>query len=382
MNNFTFHNPTKIVFGKGSIAKTSSLIPKERRILLTYGGGSIKRNGVFDQVARALEQHTFFEFGGIEPNPRYETLMRAVELAKSERADYLLSVGGGSTLDGTKFIASALCYQGDDPWKILTNTLPVEKATPIGCILTLAATGSESNGYAVISRNSTDEKLAFGSPLLYPQFAILDPETTYTLPDRQTANGIVDAFVHVLEQYLTYPVGSPLQDRQAEAILCTLIEEGPKAMANPKDYSARANIMWCATQALNGLISCGVPQDWATHEIGHELTAFYGIDHAQSLAIVLPGMLRHRRQQKGDKIAQFAERVWGVNLKDRKACIDAAIAETEKFFRSLGVGTTLSDHGITQGIERIGLRFEERGRRIGEHGDMGKADIDAILQLC
>ena len=318
MLNFTYHNPVQIVFGKGSIAELPKLVPAEAKMLLTYGGGSIKRNGVYEQVTPRPAGRRMIEFGGIEPNPRYETCLKAVELARAEGVEFLLAVGGGSVVDGTKFIAAAVPYKGKDPWDMLTNWIRVPaNPLPLGCVLTLPATGSEMNGGAVISRNATQEKLYFVSPRTFPRFSILDPETTYSLPPRQTANGIVDALVHTTEQYLTYPADAPLQDRQAEAILLTLIEEGPKALADPQNYAVRANLMWCATQALNGLIGCGVPQDWTTHMIGHELTALYGIDHAQSLALVLPGTLRHQRQRKRAKLLQYAQRVWNLRRRQR-----------------------------------------------------------------
>jgi len=299
MDNFTYYNPVKIVFGRRSIAQLPRLVPAGAKILLTYGGGSIKRNGVYDQVVAALKKNPPAEFAGIEPNPRYETCMKAVERVRAEGFDFLLAIGGGSVLDGTKFIAAASVYKGKDPWDMMFNPARVPAdALPIGCVMTLPATGSEMNGGAVITREATKDKLAVRSSHLFPRFSILDPETTFTLPPRQTANGVVDAFVHVMEQYLTYPADAPLQDRQAEAILLTLVEEGPKALAEPWNYVVRASLMWCATQALNGLIGCGVPQDWATHAIGHELTALYGIDHAQSLAIILPGMMQQQIDRK------------------------------------------------------------------------------------
>lgn len=383
MLNFTYHNPVKIVFGKDTISELKELIPPDRKILITYGGGSIKKNGVYDQVKQALGNHTVFEFGGIEPNPVYETLMRAVSLAKTHKIDFLLSVGGGSVLDGTKFIAGAIPYAGADPWDLVIGTAPVEKAVPIGCVITLSATGSEMNGYAVISRSSTQEKRAFGHPLLYPQFSILDPVVTFSLSDRQIRNGIVDPFVHVTEQYLTYDVNAPLQDRQAEAVLLTLIEEGPKALANPHDYSVRANLMWSATQALNGLIGCGVPQDWATHMIGHELTALYGIDHGQSLAVVLPGVLKHQKHNKLRKLVTYAHRVWNIRngSDDQKA--DAAIQKTADFFRSIGVPTTLKEYKIpAECCETVANRIDARGMPLGEHGAIGKKEIREILTLC
>lgn len=383
MLNFKYHNPTQIVFGRGSIAELPKLIPAEAKVLMTYGGGSIKQNGVYDQVARAMQGRTMLEFGGIEPNPRYETCMKAVELVRAESVDFLLAVGGGSVIDGTKFIAAAVPYKGKDPWDMMLMWPRVPaNPLPIGCVLTLPATGSEMNGGSVITRESTKEKLFFVVQQSFPRFSILDPETTYSLPPRQMANGIVDTFAHTIEQYLTYPAGTPLQDRQAEAVLLTLIEEGPKAMANPQDYAVRANLMWCATQALNGLIGCGVPQDWATHMIGHELTALYGIDHAQSLAVVLPGMLRHQRAPKRAKLLQYADRVWQLRDGDEDARIDQAIDRTEHFFRSLGVATRLADYKIPhEAIELVAGRVAKRRTKLGEHQDVGEQEVKEILTL-
>ena len=383
MQNFTYYNPTTLVFGKGSIARLSTLLPGKAKILLTYGGGSIKTNGVYDQVTRALHGREVIEFGGIEPNPRYETCMKAVNLVRAEGVDFLLAVGGGSVLDGTKFIAAAVPYKGKDPWDILTdwNLVPANPL-PIGCVLTLPATGSEANGGSVVTRESTKEKLFFVAPANFPRFSILDPETTYTLPPRQTANGVVDAFVHTTEQYLTYPADAPLQDRQAEAILLTLIEEGPKALAEPRNYAVRANVMWCATQALNGLISCGVPQDWTTHMIGHEFTALYGLDHAQSLALVLPGTLQHERRRKQAKLLQYADRVWAIRDGDEETRVTQAIEKSEQFFRSLGVGTRFSDYNIPhEAIEIVTARVAKRGMKYGEHGDLGEKEVREILAL-
>jgi NADP-dependent alcohol dehydrogenase len=381
MQNFTYFNPTKIVFGKGSIAQLRELVPANQKILVTYGGGSIKKNGVYDQVKKALKGLSWTEFGGVEPNPRYETLMRAAEICRQQQVGFLLSVGGGSVLDGTKFISVAVPFNSGDPWEILTKNAPVNKALPLGCVLTLPATGSEMNMFAVISRASTQEKLAFANPLVFPQFSILDPETNFSLPKRQAQNGIADAFVHVMEQYLTYPADAPLQDRQAEAILLTLIEESLKVLRRPKNYSARANLVWCCTQALNGLISCGVPQDWSTHMIGHELTAFYGLDHAQTLVMVLPAVWKHQKKAKQKKLTQYAERVWGIkNGKDKAA---AAIDKTEAFFRSLGMKTRLSEYGIgSEKFVEIGTRFEQRGIKLGERQAIGKKQAIEILQLC
>lgn len=383
MYNFTYKNPVKIIFGKGAIEKIARELPKNQKILMTYGGGSIKTNGVYDSVKSILEGYDVVEFGGIEANPHYETCMKAVELAKSVNAGFILSVGGGSVLDASKFIAAAIHYKGSDPWEILTrgNENPVKKAVPIGAILTLPATGSEMNGNSVITRVSTTEKFAFSSPEVMPKFSVLDPVCISSLPDRQVANGIVDAFVHVMEQYLTFPVNSPIQDRFAESILLTLIEEGPKVLADRNDYDAAANFMWSATMALNGLISVGVPQDWATHSIGHELTAFHGIDHARTLAIVLPGVMDVKRDVKKEKILRYGEMVWGITKGKEKKRIRKAINKTVKFFESVGIPTTLEEYEVPEEtIAKIVERFESRGYALGENGDIDPATVGVILQ--
>jgi len=382
MKNFIFYNPTKIVFGKGQIARLPELILKNQKIMMTAGGGSIQKNGVYDQVMRALEGYDIVEFWGFQPNPEYETCMEAIRKAKEEKVGFFLSVGGGSVLDATKFIAASLCFDGEDPWDILSKGAPVQSAVPLGCILTLPATGSESNGNAVISRRERNQKLAFSSPEVMPRFSIIDPETTVTLDARQTSNGIVDAFVHVMEQYLTYDVNTPLQDRQAEAILQTLIEVAPQVKADPKDYDARANIMWCATQALNTLIGCGVVQDWTTHMIGHELTVLFGLDHARTLAIVLPAVMRHQRVQKRDKLIQYGRRVWGIQDADPEKVIDAAIEKTIRFFESAGNPTKLSAYDIPVADCLIAAeRLSGREGKIGERQDIGREEIEAILRL-
>jgi NADP-dependent alcohol dehydrogenase len=383
MQNFTFYNPVRVVFGKGSIADLPKLLPADAKVLMIYGGGSIKRNGVYDQVTQALQGKGMVEFGGIEPNPRYETCLKAAASARKEGVNFLLAVGGGSVLDATKFVSIAAVYKNGDPWDIMSDwsRIPAD-ILPLGSVMTLPATGSEMNCTAVISHEGLKEKQFFMSPLVFPQFSILDPETTFTLPPPQTSNGIADAFIHTTEQYLTYPADAPLQDRQAEAILLTLIEEAAKVQAAPNDYRVRANLMWCATQALNGAIACGVPQDWATHIIGHELTVLYGVDHAQSLAVVLPGVLQHERHRKRAKLLQFGSRVWGINSGDEEARVDQAIAKTEAFLRSLGVGTRFSDYKIPrEAIELVAKRLANRGMKMGEHGDLGAKEVQEILAL-
>ncbi|MFV8825319.1 iron-containing alcohol dehydrogenase [Thauera sp. WH-2] len=382
MQNFDFYNPTRIVFGEGTITRLDELVPAGARVLVLYGGGSAERNGTLAEVQAALGQRRVQRFGGIEPNPSYETLIKAVELVRRDQIDFLLAVGGGSVIDGTKFVAAAAGYEGE-PWEIMqTRGKHVARALPIGCVLTLPATGSEMNCFSVVTRKSLQAKFGFSSPHVFPRFSVLDPVKTYTLPPRQIANGAVDAFVHVMEQYLTYPVNAPVQDRYAEGLLQTLIEVGPQALATPEDYAVRANLMWAATQALNGLIGAGVPQDWATHMIGHELTALYGLDHAQTLAAVLPSLLNDRRAAKRAKLLQYAARVWNIHDGEEDARIDAAITRTRAFFESLGVKTRLSDYGIgADAIDRIVAQLELHGMTaLGEHRDIDLATSRRILE--
>ncbi|SKA53466.1 iron-containing alcohol dehydrogenase [Photobacterium toruni] len=380
MDKFTYQSPTKIHFGEGQIAEIANDIPKDKKILVIYGGGSIKTNGVYKQVAAALTSFNWGEFSGVEPNPQYDTLMQAVAKVKAENYDFLLAVGGGSAVDGTKFIAAAACYEGADPWEILHDQAPITTVLPIGCVLTLPATGSETNGGAVVSRGN--DKLFFGSPLVKPTFAILDPQTTLSLSPRQVSNGVVDAFVHTMEQYLTFPVNAKVQDRFAEGLLLTLIEEGPKALATPNDIAVRANIMWSATQALNGLIGVGVPQDWATHMIGHELTGNYSIDHARTLSIVLPAVMQVCRKEKQAKLVQYAERVFGITTGTTDERIDAAIARTIAFFKEMNVPTSLADVELgAADIDVLVASLEKHGRTaLGEHGKLTIADSRKILE--
>ncbi|MFB5147996.1 iron-containing alcohol dehydrogenase [Burkholderia orbicola] len=372
MQNFNYYNPTRIVFGEGAVSYLDNLIPHDARVLVLYGGASAQRNGTLDEVRVALGTRDVQEFGGIEPNPTYETLIKAVEQVKANRIDYLLAVGGGSVIDGTKFVAAAALFDGE-PWDIMeTHGANVRAALPFGSVLTLPATGSEMNNGGVVTRRATHAKLAFRSEHVFPAFSILDPTKTYTLPPRQIANGVVDAFVHIVEQYLTYPADGLAQDRFAEGLLQTLIEIGPKALAEPRDYAVRANVMWVATLALNGLIGAGVPQDWATHMIGHELTARYDIDHARTLAIVLPSMLQVRRDSKRAKLLQYAARVWNITDGTEDSRIDAAIERTRTFFESLDVKTRLVDYGVGAGaIDQLVAQLDEHGMtQLGEHNDV------------
>lgn len=384
MDNFTYQNPVKIIFGQGQIAQIAKEIPTNAHIMVTYGGGSVEKNGTLSEVEAALSGRTLIKFSGIEPNPTYETLMKAVELARKEQVDFLLAVGGGSVIDGTKFIAAAIPFAGE-PWDILAKGAKVQNAVPMGTVLTLPATGSEMNTFAVVTKAATQDKLSFASPLVYPKFSVLDPSKTYTLPIRQVSNGVVDAFTHVMEQYLTYPADAPLQDRFAEGILLTLIEEGPKALKTPQDYAVRANIMWCATMALNGLIAVGVPQDWATHMIGHELTALYGLDHAQTLAIVLPALLNEQRGEKRAKLLHYAKRVWQIDEPNEDKAIDEAIACTRRFFESMGVPTRLSAYTSVPKdyVAPVMMQLQRHGlTALGEHKSITLEVSERILKNC
>ena len=384
MKNFEFYNPTRIVFGKGTIPKLSQLIPQNVKILMCYGGGSIKRNGVYDQVMDALEGRTILEFGGIEPNPDYDTLLGAIELGREEDVDFVLAVGGGSVIDGAKLVAAAIPYTEGDPWEIVTMEKKVElgEALPLGTVLTLPATASEMNGNSVISRRATDEKLAWESEAAFPVFSILDPTTTYSLPEKQVRNGIVDAYIHVMEQYATYPVDAEVQDRQAEAILLVLQDIADEALKSPPDYDARANLMWAATNALNKLICQGAPEDWATHAIGHELTAFYGLDHAESLAVVMPHLLWYQRERKTEKLIKYAQRVWGLTGSG-ETVIREALQKMSDFFNRIGMPTKLTDFQVDphDAGERLKARFTERETVLGEHQDITPEKVAEILRM-
>lgn len=384
MQNFQFSNPTKIIFGKGEIQRLTQEIPSNSKVLVLYGGGSVKKTGLLEAIKEVLKDYQLGEFGGIEPNPTYETLMKAVELIRQENYDFLLAVGGGSVIDGTKFIAAAVPFTQGDPWELVEKHLPIDTALPFATVLTLPATGSEMNNGAVITRKALQAKLPFFSPVTFPRFSILDPIYTYTLPNKQIANGVVDAFVHVMEQYLTYPVAGKVQDRFAEGLLLTLVEEGPIALQDPENYDVRANIMWTATLALNGLIGSGVPQDWSTHMVGHEITALYGLDHAQTLAIVLPSMLEVMKEEKAAKLLQYGERIWDVaaDLPPTEKT-RLAIEKTRNFFEAMGVKTRLSDYGLGEEvIEKIIAGLKAHGMvKLGEKGTVTTEVVRQVLAL-
>ncbi|WP_294218792.1 iron-containing alcohol dehydrogenase [uncultured Chryseobacterium sp.] len=385
MLNFEFKNPTKILFGKGEIAKIEKEIPEGAKILMIYGGGSIKNNGIYDQVRKALADFEFYEFGGVPANPEYEVLINALNFIKEKNINYLLAVGGGSVIDGTKFLSAAAEYEGE-PWEILKK--PVRtfegQGMPFGTILTLPATGSEMNSGYVISRRETNEKLSSGGPGLFPQFSVLDPEVVRSIPKNQIANGIADAYTHVLEQYMTAPSSADLQERIAESILISLQQTAPKVMAEDFDYDAAGNFMWCCTMALNGLIQKGVITDWAVHAMGHELTAYYGIDHARTLAIIAPSHYRYNFETKKEKLAQYAERVWNVTEGSMEEKAEAGIRKMEAFFHSLNIRTRLSDYveDYQNTAERVQKAFTERNwLGLGEYKALSPEDAYQIVEM-
>ncbi|MCL2412718.1 MAG: iron-containing alcohol dehydrogenase [Bacteroidales bacterium] len=379
MNNFQFQNPTKLIFGKGQITKLATEIPLNKKILITFGGGSVKQNGVYDQVKEALKNHSCVEFWGIEPNPTVETLRKAIALGKEKHIDFLLAVGGGSVLDGTKLISAGI-WNENDAWDIVINPELHGRYLPYGAVLTLPATGSEMNQGAVISNTATTEKIPFYSS--FPTFSILDPETTFSLPKFQVAVGIADTFMHVMEQYLTKTDESPLMDRWSEGILHTLVEITPKIQKNQHDYDQMANFMFCATMALNRIISMGVSQDWSTHMIAHEITALHNTTHGQALVLIFPSLMQVMKEQKQGKILQYGERIWGITEGSTEEKIQKTIAKTEEFFRSLGLATKLSELNIGQdSIDKIVARFEANGKVFGENENITSAVVKQILEL-
>lgn len=384
MNNFKYRNPTKILFGKGQIENLSTEIPANSKILMLYGGGSIMKNGIYEQVKKALSNYEVVEFGGIPANPEYSVLLDALKVIKAENITYLLAVGGGSVIDGTKFLSAAALYEGETPWDLLTNKKPVTKGLPFGTVLTLPATGSEMNSGSVITRAETKEKLAFGGPGMFPQFSVLDPEVIKSIPQRQLANGVADAFTHVMEQYMTYPIGAKLQDRFAESIMQTLVEVAPAIMKDPSDYEAASDFMWSCTMALNGLIQQGVPGDWAVHSMGHELTAMYGIDHARTLAILAGNHYRYNFDAKKEKLSQYAERVWNLTEGTLEEKAHAGIEKTDGFFKSLGIDIRLSDYtdDYAETGSAVAERFTERGwLGLGEHKSLTPTDAQKIIEM-
>ena len=384
MLNFTFHNPTNVFFGRDTIRQITGEIPNDCRVMITFGRGSARHNGALDEVQTALQGYDVTWFGGIEPNPEYETLIKGAGIAREKKINYLVAVGGGSVIDGTKFMAAAAAFTGD-PFRLLDNKgADIRRALPVGAVVTLPASGSEMNSRAIISRRNFMVKRAIMNSSLFPRFAVLDPTKTYTLPARQIGNGVVDTFVHVLEQYMTYPVGGAVQDRLAEGLLHVLIEEGPKALTHPENYDVRANLMWAATLGLNGLIGAGVPQDWAAHRLGYELTVLYGLDHACTLAVLVPAMLQVRVQGKRHKLLQYAGRIWGIASGSEEERMESAIHKTRMFFESMELPTRFSDCDVPNvDIDRIIRMLEEHGMvNLGENNDVTPEMMRTILELC
>lgn len=390
MLDFELYNPVNYVFGKGQINKLKDLVPADTKVLIAYGGGSIFKNGVYEQVKMALEtqfsNNSIVEFGGIEPNPRYETLMKAVAIIRKEKIGFILAVGGGSVIDGVKFISAAVNYEGDAADILRKRILfkDVSKVIPFGTVLTLPATGSEMNSGAVVTIEATQEKLTLGGSALFPVFSVVDPTVITSLPKRQLQNGVVDAFTHVMEQYLTYSHDAMLQDRIAEGILQTLIEIGPDVVENPNDYKLASNFVWSATMALNGLIQKGVPSDWATHMIGHELTALYEIDHARTLAIIGPNLYRVMFETKKDKLAQYGKRVWNISGNSTEEIAEKAIEKTVEFFHTMGMKTKISENTINyeKTADFIVNRFEERGwKAMGEKQNITPDKVRTIVEM-
>ena len=384
MFDFTFYNPTKVIFGKNTIARIAAEIPRDMKVMVTYGAQSAKKYGVLDEVKKALSGYDLTEFGGIEPNPEYETLLKGVLLAREKQIDFLLAIGGGSVIDGTKFMAASIPFQGE-PFLLLENKgAAIRQSLPCGAVVTLPASGSESNNRAIINRKAVMFKRAIMNDWLFPRFAVLDPTKTYTLPPGQIGNGVVDAFVHVLEQYLTYPAGGAVQDRLAEGLLLVLIEKGLQAIKDPENYEVRANLMWAATLGLNGLIGAGVPQDWTAHRAGYEITILYGLDHAQTLAVLVPPMLKIRAQSKKQKLLQYGERIWDIKTGSEISRMEAAIERTRTFFEGMGVPTRFRDYGIEYvDINRILDLLEEHGMTgMGENQDVNLDVMRNILELC
>ena len=385
MLNFELYNPTNLVFGKGQIEKLASFVPENAKILLAYGGGSIFKNGIYEQVKAALSGFEMVEFGGIEPNPHFETLMKAVVLIREQKIDFILAVGGGSVIDGVKFMSGAVHFEGN-PKDILQKRIlfkDVSKVIPFGTVLTLPATGSEMNSGAVVTIAATQEKLTLGGSALCPKFSVCDPTVSASLPERQLQNGVVDAYVHVLEQYLTYPHEGYLQDRIAESILLTLIQIGPNVVENPTDYALASNFMWSCTMALNGLIQKGVPSDWATHMIGHELTALYGIDHARTLAIIGPNLYRVMYETKKGKLAQYGKRIFNLTGTDDEIA-NEAINKTVAFFHTMGMQPKLADYtkDYAKTADFIVNRFAERGwKTLGEKQNITLEKVKSIVEM-
>lgn len=384
---FTFHNPTRIIFGEGKASETGSITATySKNVLLVYGGNSIKRSGLYESVVNQLQQANirYVELGGVEPNPRLTSVYEGIRLVREHKLDFILAVGGGSVIDAAKAIAAGVPYEGD-VWDFFTNKAHIQAAVPLGAVLTLAATGTEMNGSMVISHWEQKLKRGSGSPLVYPRFSILDPTLTYTVPANQTVYGSVDIMSHVFEQYFSLTPDTPLQERFCESILQTVIENVELALDNPEHAAARANLMWCGTMALNGgQISLGMQNDWASHGIEHEISAIYDIPHGAGLSIVFPNWMKYVYKERPDRFAQYATRVWGISPEGKTTdeLALAGIEATRQFFTRIGAEATLSEFNIDDSqLERMAEEAVRYGP-IGSFKRLNKEDVLAILQMC
>ena len=387
MQSFRFQNPTAIIFGKGKLDELGDQLVRHNagKVLLVYGGGSIKKNGIYDRVIRQLDEARipYFELAGVEPNPRVSTVRKGIQLCREHGIDFILAVGGGSVLYAAKAVAVGVPYEGD-VWDILMRKARIKSALPLGTVLTISATGSEMNGNAVITNWEEKLKKSFGSIHAFPRFSILDPTLTFTVPKDQTVNGIVDMMSHVFEQYFSQTTDTPLQERLCEAILKTVIENGEIVLREPENYAARANIMLCGTYALNGgMISVGMENDWATHAIEHEISAIYDIAHAAGLAILFPNWMKYVYKERIDRFTQFAVRVWDIDPagKSEEELALAGIQATRDYFSRIGAPATLSELGID---DTHFDRMSEEAVRFGPIGSFKRlhaSDVRRILEM-
>lgn len=382
VKNFTYWNPTKLIFGKDQLEKLKDEVPQYgKRVLLVYGGGSIKRSGLYDNVVQLLKEIgiELFELAGVEPNPRISTVRKGVEICKTEEIDFILAVGGGSVIDCTKAIAAGAKYEGD-AWDLVIKKAFAKEALPFGTVLTLAATGSEMNSGSVITNWETNEKYGWGSPAVFPKFSILDPVHTFTVPRDQTIYGIVDMMSHVFEHYFHLEENTLMQDRMCESLLLTVMETAPKLLDDLGSYEHRATILYNGTMALNGMLSMGYQGDWATHNIEHAVSAVYDIPHGGGLAILFPNWMKHNLKVKPERFKQLAVRVFGVDP-EGKTAEEAGLEGIERlrqFWNSIGAPSKLIDYDIDESKLEL---MAEKAMVNGEFGRFKKLNRDDVLAI-